>query len=109
MPGLRLFTSNCLEVLAEKLAKPLRLPLPFPSKARSSWSRAKVWSGGSPWNWLGATGSARTTSFLFAIDLFRISSKAKKRELPFYKIGNFLRFRKSEIDAWQKGLRSEPS
>ncbi|MCK7504878.1 MAG: hypothetical protein MZV70_12850 [Desulfobacterales bacterium] len=34
---------------------------PRPRSRRSSWSRAAAWSGGSPWRWPDASGSAPTS------------------------------------------------
>ena len=34
-------------------------------------------------------------------------SMVEKREIPFYKIGRLVRFRKADIDAWAEGLKFE--
>jgi excisionase family DNA binding protein len=34
--------------------------------------------------------------------------KVETRQIPHYKIGNLLRFRKSEIEAWLQSTKSEP-
>ena len=35
-------------------------------------------------------------------------SKVERREIPFYKIGHLIRFRKAEIDAWMENFKAEP-
>jgi excisionase family DNA binding protein len=35
-------------------------------------------------------------------------SKVETRQIPHYKIGNLLRFRKSEVDAWLQRTKCEP-
>ena len=34
-------------------------------------------------------------------------SKVERKEIPFYKIGHLVRFKKSDIDLWMEKLRSE--
>ncbi len=34
-------------------------------------------------------------------------SMVEKREIPFYKIGRLVRFKKTDIDAWVEGLKFE--
>ncbi len=34
-------------------------------------------------------------------------SKVERKEIPFYKIGHLVRFRRSDIDLWMEKLRSE--
>lgn len=52
---------------------------------------------------------------IFTIDELKVYLRVPKgwlyertrlREIPFFKMGKFIRFRKSEIDAWIKGLSS---
>ncbi len=37
-----------------------------------------------------------------------IYSKVERKEIPHYKVGNLLRFRKSDIDAWMEEFRVRP-
>jgi excisionase family DNA binding protein len=34
--------------------------------------------------------------------------KVERKEIPYYKIGHLLRFKKSDIDSWMEKLKSEP-
>ncbi|MEI9475071.1 MAG: helix-turn-helix domain-containing protein [Deltaproteobacteria bacterium] len=34
--------------------------------------------------------------------------KVERKQIPFYKIGHLLRFKKSDIDSWAEKLKSEP-
>ena len=34
-------------------------------------------------------------------------SKVEKKEIPYYKIGHLVRFKKSDIDAWMEGSKVE--
>ncbi len=36
-------------------------------------------------------------------------SKVQKKEIPFYKIGNLLRFCQEEIDVWLESKKSQPA
>ena len=35
-------------------------------------------------------------------------SKVERKQIPYYKIGHLLRFKKSDIDSWMEKLKSEP-
>lgn len=35
-------------------------------------------------------------------------SKVERKEIPFYKIGHLVRFKKTEIDLWMEKFKSEP-
>ena len=35
-------------------------------------------------------------------------SKVERKEIPYYKIGHLVRFKKSDIDLWMEKFRSEP-
>lgn len=37
-----------------------------------------------------------------------IYSKVERKEIPHYKVGTLLRFRKSDIDGWMEGLKNDP-
>ena len=34
--------------------------------------------------------------------------KVERKEIPYYKIGHLLRFKRSDIDSWMEKLKSEP-
>ena len=51
--------------------------------------------------------SVRNLSSYMDIKVKTIYSMVEKREIPFYKIGRLVRFKKSEIDAWVKELKFE--
>jgi excisionase family DNA binding protein len=42
------------------------------------------------------------------IKVSSLYAKAERNEIPVYKIGNLLRFRKSEVDAWLQTVKREP-
>ena len=47
-------------------------------------------------------------SLYLGIKKSTLYSKVERREIPFYKIGHLIRFKKTEIDLWMEKFKSEP-
>jgi len=47
-------------------------------------------------------------SYYLGIKKSTLYSKVEKKEIPFYKIGHLIRFKKTEIDFWMEKFKSEP-
>ena len=47
-------------------------------------------------------------SLYLGIKKSTLYSKVERKEIPFYKIGHLVRFRRSDIDLWMERFSSEP-